>query len=302
MVRRKNRAGSQRDGNSLGENEPTLDYWIERARQEIEPARRKHGAVVVYGDQASRNPYDLKQPTCPGDGVSPREKIAAELRFLWADVTFWKLVFERCDAKRLQGHIEVEHDLLLPELPGSAWKALAKDRFARDQLFTILASHEWRWAAAPRTFENQRLTYELNAKWLKMMLEDYLSQSNIEMTSALASQGFSKEALKAIRTLGLRLVKDANWCLKNFGKIPAPVARQKPGPPKTLVEIERIESFAVERSLRPHLSAHAIAKEHQIPKPVEAASDLQVLRKAAEIAGKLLHYREGIKVNMKRKP
>lgn len=281
-----------------------LSEWIQFTEVERPPQfQSQTGYVRVYGERMQPTPVELKEPTVSKVAVMPSkevrferseskfERIARQLKILWADVGFWKLVSANTEPYRLRWHVRRDHGLLIPEASAKLWKQLVKAPDSRAKLFTLVRSQEWRWAGTNVPPLVGIIGHELSAKKFKTLLDDYFSHPEVDMCAALASREFSKQALKAIREMATRLAEDADWCLGCQNQVPSVGVRNNKdkGRPKEVEVAERLEELAKLIKAKPRLSDSTIMRLHTGGKEVDH------IRKSVGVARELLRFREGLK-------
>jgi len=278
--------------------------WIRDAEQE-QPAKKE--TAVAYADDEVRDLLALKSTT-PSESVGLpliSDRIFTELEMLWADINFWKTVSSTPDdcGYQLRWYISSKHKLYLPEFPPHVWKSLATATEERTMFFKIICQQDWRWQTDTSTLSSDRVKIELEHKGFKSLVDDYFHisriDSRLEMTRSLASRGFSRDALKKIKSLAVRLAKDAEWCIDHKGKIPADKVRQNRGQPTKIKRVHLIESLADLVKKTPSETDDRIAQFYLNSGSTsegEKKNKRETLRKLVAEAKRLVAVREEVKV------
>ena len=271
-----------------GESAPNLLTKVLRQRlKAIGFPTRQEDADLVSGN------------TNLSEVLDPTQYIGHQLENLWVDAAFWKLVRAEEGAARLRGHILSEHSLVVPPISAGVWLEAVRQQRSRSALFSALARDHRRIAGFALLERRAIIETELQEKKFPRIFYKYLTNPRLDGKHLLASAGFSESSIQAIASAVARLAEDAAWCLKNPGKIPDGVLKQKRGRPADVNTARRIELLVELRRRKKGLSNSAAAAELLKERASDAILkdvNVETLRKNAVVARLLLWHRERIKV------
>lgn len=261
-----------------GESAPNLLTKVLRQRlKAIGFPTRQEDADLVSGN------------TSLSEVLDPSQYIGHQLKFLWGDPAFWKLVRDDKSATALRRFVLSDYSLIVPPMSAGVWLEAVRHQRSRSALFTALARDHKRIAGFAVLERRAIVEMELQKKSFPRIFYKCLTNPRLDGKHLLASAGFSKETLQVIADTASRVAKDAAWCLENPGQIPYGVLKKKRGRPLDMAVVERVERMVELLRQQQDLSDSEVVKLFN-----KGGNEEDAMRKSLAVARELLRYREGI--------